>query len=217
METAAKKKGSLALGVIALVVVLVSTCLGNSAAVASSIASSIGQSLPTTAPSIGPSSTTRIPNHPVAGSKTRAEVFLGVSLKSIERSEQNPINSSRIYDALDGAALECTVAPNRVAIPHGHTRVYRAVSEAEYQDILKTGQLRQGPNSMEGKWFADTIDGVKLHGDALEGAGKYRIIEVDIPDNLPSLHLDPNLDLRGPARYLDGIDLPNLKPRIFGG
>ncbi len=108
-------------------------------------------------------------------------------------------------------------APKRIPVPEGHTRVYRAVSEAEYQDILKTGQLRQGPNSMMGKWFADTPEGVRLHGDALEGAGKYRIIEVDIPDNLPSLHFDPNLDLRGPARYLDAEDLINLKPRLFGG
>lgn len=115
------------------------------------------------------------------------------------------------------ACGDLLLAPSRVAVPHGHSRVYRAVSEAEYQDILRTGQLRQGPNSMEGKWFADTMDGVRLHGDALEGAGKYRIIEVDIPNNLPSLHLDPNLDLRGPARYLDGTDLPNLKPRPFGG
>jgi hypothetical protein len=95
--------------------------------------------------------------------------------------------------------------------------VYRAVSEAEYQDIIKSGKLRQGPNSMEGKWFADSPAGAKLHGDALEGPGKYRIIEVDIPDNLPSLHLDPNLDLRGPARYLDNSDLPGLSPRPHGG
>ena len=55
-------------------------------------------------------------------------------------------------------------APNKLPIPQGHTRVYRAVSEAEYQDVLRTGQLRQGPNSMEGKWFADSLEGAQAHG-----------------------------------------------------
>ena len=53
--------------------------------------------------------------------------------------------------------------------------------------------------------------------DAFEGPEKYRIIEVDIPDTLPNLHLDPNLDLRGPARYLDGCDLPGVTPRPHEG
>ena len=111
------------------------------------------------------------------------------------------------------AAGDLLVAPKRMAVPEGHTRVYRAVSEAEYQDILKHGGLRQGPNSLEGKWFADSLEGARLHGDALEGAGKYRIIEVDVPDNAPSLFRQPNLDGRGPARYLDLDDLNNIIPR----
>ncbi len=30
------------------------------------------------------------------------------------------------------------------AVPQGYTRIYRAVSQAEYQDILKSGVLRPG-------------------------------------------------------------------------
>jgi hypothetical protein len=101
-------------------------------------------------------------------------------------------------------------------IPQGHSRVYRAVSEAEYQDILQTGRLRQGPNSLEGKWFADSVEGAGLHGDALQGPGKYRIIEVDVPDNAPSLFRQPNLDGRGPARYLHLDDLNDVTPRPLG-
>jgi hypothetical protein len=101
-------------------------------------------------------------------------------------------------------------------IPQGHSRVYRAVSEAEYHDILQTGRLRQGPNSLEGKWFGDTIEGARLHGDALQGPGKYRIIEVDVPDNAPSLFRQPNLDGRGPARYLHLDDLNDVIPRPLG-
>lgn len=99
------------------------------------------------------------------------------------------------------------------AVRQGHTRVYRAVSEAEYQDILKSGQLRQGPNSLEGKWFADSLEGARLHGDDLFPNGDFRLIEVDIPDSASSLYKHPDLDGFGPARYLDNSDLPNLSPR----
>ncbi len=43
--------------------------------------------------------------------------------------------------------------------------------------------------------------------------GKFRLIEVDIPDNSPSLFRLPNLDGRGPARYLHKNDLQRLRPR----
>jgi hypothetical protein len=129
MNTAAKKKNSLASGFFATMLVLVSTLFINSAAIASSvvqnrfdaIASSAGPSLSTIAPSIEPTTLTTPSTHGVEGPKTRAEIFLGVSLKSIERSEPNPVNSSRIYDALEAVALECLVAPKGGA--HGQTKL----------------------------------------------------------------------------------------------
>lgn len=108
-----------------------------------------------------------------------------------------------------GAEAVPTAAP----IPEGSTRVYRAVSEAEYQDVLATGRLRQGPNSLEGKWFADSLEGAEAHGKGLVPYGNFRLVEVDVPNNAPSLHLDPNLDGRGPARFLHNDDLPTLVPR----
>jgi hypothetical protein len=101
--------------------------------------------------------------------------------------------------------------------PVNTTRVYRAVSEAEYQSILKTGKFTQGPNSLEGKWFSGSLEGAKLHGNALHGVGNYRIIEADVPRNAPSLFWQPNLDGRGPARYLDMEDLKDVNPRIGRG
>lgn len=100
METAAKKKSSLALGVIASMIAWVSTCLLSSAAIASSAT---------------PTLTTNAPTATHVALKTRAEIFLGVSLKSVERSELSPVNATRYYDALEGVALECTVAPSRGA------------------------------------------------------------------------------------------------------
>ena len=67
----------------------------------------------------------------------------------------------------------------------------------------------------QGKWFADSAEGARLHGDALQGSGNFRIIEVDIPNNAPSLSTRTNLDGRGPARYLHNDDLPTLIPRPF--
>jgi hypothetical protein len=98
-------------------------------------------------------------------------------------------------------------------LPQGHTRVYRAVSELEYQDILRTGRFRSAPNSLEGKWFADSIEGAKAHAEALFPDGNYHLIEADVPDNAPSLFRHPNLDNRGPARFLHVEDLSEVVPR----
>jgi hypothetical protein len=98
-------------------------------------------------------------------------------------------------------------------IPEGHTRVFRAVSEDEYQDIISHRQFREGPNSLEGKWFADSLDGAIDHGFALFPNGRFRLIEVDIPNDTPSLFRQPNLDGRGPARFVHNDDLPALSPR----
>ncbi len=98
-------------------------------------------------------------------------------------------------------------------VQQGYSRVYRAVSEAEYQDILKTGQFRSGLNSLEGKWFADSVEGAQAHGKALFSKGKFRLIEADVPDNAPSLFRQPNLDGRGPARYIHCDDLNGVTPR----
>lgn len=106
-------------------------------------------------------------------------------------------------------------APNSVPVPDGHTRVYRAVSEAEYQDVLSSGVLRQGPNTMEGKWFADSLEGAKDNGNGLFPDGNFRLIEVDVPDNAASLFKLENLDGHGPARFLHNLDLPPLLPRAL--
>jgi len=101
--------------------------------------------------------------------------------------------------------------------PSGFTTAYRAVSQAEYDDALATGSFNQGPNSLEGKWFADSYDNALLHGDALEGPGNYKILEADLPNNAPSLFKLQNLDGRGPATYIHLDDLQGVTPRPYGG
>jgi len=74
--------------------------------------------------------------------------------------------------------------------------------------------MRQGPNSTEGKWFADSFEGAVAHGEALTAGGSYRVIEADVSDDAPSLYRLPNLDGRGPARYLAVEDLVDVVPRL---
>ena len=95
----------------------------------------------------------------------------------------------------------------------GYTRAYRAVSLQEYADILITGKFRVGPSSMEGKWFADTLEGALGHGQALYPGGDFKLIEADLPDDAPSLFKEPNIDGKGPGRYLAIEDLGNVVPR----
>jgi hypothetical protein len=84
----------------------------------------------------------------------------------------------------------------------GFTRAFRAVGEEEYEDILATGEFRPGPNSLEGKWFADSLEGAKAHGNVLYPDGNFRLVEADLPNDARSLFRLPNLDGKGPARYL---------------
>ena len=96
MESAAKKKNSLAMGVVASMIVWASALLFSSAANASS-ASHVGQ-------------------------KSRAEVSGPFTAKSIEHLAASPVNATRYYDALEEDALECTVAPSRTVVTRPSAR-----------------------------------------------------------------------------------------------
>ncbi len=66
---------------------------------------------------------------------------------------------------------------------------------------------------MEGKWFADSFEGVLKHAASLYPDTKHHIVAADIPDDLlVRLHRSPNLDLFGPATYLEEDDLVGIVP-----
>jgi hypothetical protein len=125
MKTAAKKRNSRASGVIALMLVLASALVFASSATASS------------ASHLGP--------------KTRAEVSGPFSLKSIERSERNPINSSRIYDSLDEVALECTVAPKGAAdkLTGSALKSFRSLEQRVAEHTKKLADYRANPDAFD--------------------------------------------------------------------
>jgi hypothetical protein len=84
----------------------------------------------------------------------------------------------------------------------GTTTLYRAVSEAEALSVRSTGAFSAGPNSLGGKWFAESLEHAKQWGDLLNGKGASRILEVVLPKSVADkLMRMERLDGIGPARY----------------
>ncbi len=102
-----------------------------------------------------------------------------------------------------------------MATDSAYERVYRAVSEEEYQQILTTGTFEVVPQGCEGKHFADTPEGARRFGEALFGIGRFQIIEAEVPAEAPSLYRWANLDGFGPARFLHMDDLVEVRPRPY--
>ena len=87
------------------------------------------------------------------------------------------------------------------------------MSQSEYEDLRLSAQFRSGPGTMEGKWFADSYEGVRCHAEAHYPDGDCYIVAADIPEALLSrLFRSANLDGFGPATYLDPSDLKGITP-----
>lgn len=84
----------------------------------------------------------------------------------------------------------------------GTTTLFRAVSEAEYQQLMQTGRFAARPNSLGGKFFAESAADAARWGDVLRGAGNYRIISAELPTSAADqLMRWVRLDGIGPARF----------------
>jgi hypothetical protein len=96
----------------------------------------------------------------------------------------------------------------------GTTRLYRAVSHAEFGELMKTGKFAAGPNSLGGKFFAESAEHAAQWGERLQGAGNYRIITVDVPTSAAGQFMRwVKLDAIGPARY---AELEQLGSAVIG-
>lgn len=82
------------------------------------------------------------------------------------------------------------------------TTLYRAVGAAEAASIRETGRFSVGPNSLYGKWMAESAAHAREWGDKMYGPGTTTLMEVRLPksaaDQLMRLE---RLDGIGPARY----------------
>jgi hypothetical protein len=94
--------------------------------------------------------------------------------------------------------------------------LYRAVSEAEWQQLMRTGKFEAVPSSLEGKFFAESAEDAAQWGEMLEGASHYRIVEVNLPTSVAnSLLRWEKLDGIGPARYGELYQLYDAVVRPF--
>jgi hypothetical protein len=86
-----------------------------------------------------------------------------------------------------------------------NVRLYRAISDAEYQQIIKTGKFETGPSSMGGKFFAERASDAAKWGDYFYGpGGNYRIIEIELRGSVANNFMRwERLDGIGPARYAE--------------
>jgi hypothetical protein len=89
-------------------------------------------------------------------------------------------------------------------------RLYRVVSWEEVVDIRQCGTLRQGPNSLEGKWFAERFSHAEAWGRSLYPAGTtgLHVIDVDVADDIANRWFRWDmLDTIGPGRYAEAGEL----------
>lgn len=153
----------------------------------------------------------------IAGLQTSARSFASV----LGQRAKTPSSQARLIESVGGnaATLEearethegfVTAAIGVIAggglggntAARGTTTLYRAVSEAEAASIGATGRFTAGPNSLGGKWFAETLENAKRWGDLLNGKGTSKLLEVKLPKSAgDQLMRMERLDGIGPARY----------------
>ena len=94
--------------------------------------------------------------------------------------------------------------------------LYRAVSEGEFQQLMRTRKFEAVPSSLEGKFFAESAEDAAQWGEMLEGASHYRIVEVEfftsVAENLLRWE---KLDGIGPARYGELHQLQDAVVRLW--
>lgn len=85
---------------------------------------------------------------------------------------------------------------------------YRVVSSAEFADIQSTGQLRQGPNSAEGKHLTGSVEEAMCFAGKLYPGGNFRIVEVGVSEAVARrFFLIGRLDACGRAWFAELEDL----------
>ena len=94
-------------------------------------------------------------------------------------------------------------------------KLYPAVGEDEYAQLMKTGTFQIVEQSVEGKYFAESIKHAVQWGNILFGLRQFRIVEVELPTTLANnFYRWERLDNIGPARYAEIDKLVSADVRI---
>ncbi len=99
----------------------------------------------------------------------------------------------------------------------GTTKLYRSMSQAEYDSVIKNQKFVPYDLAMEDKWFATTQENATKWGDIFYPDGNYRIIEVEVDTNsLNKMYHVDYLDNIGPA-YCSPLDILEESIRSIKG
>lgn len=104
----------------------------------------------------------------------------GVANAKVASGTQNLLGTAYLGDdvvnwlTLQGKSARSTTGPPGSPVAAKNTKLYRSVGEAELKQIKQTGKFEAGPNSLGGKFFAESVDDAKKWGDAF---GNSRIVE----------------------------------------
>jgi len=95
------------------------------------------------------------------------------------------------------------------------TKLYRAVSVEEYNQILSTGKF-EVKGGAEGKYFAESPTDASTWGSKMMGTGNFRIIEAEFPSDASNqFYRWDRLDGIGPARFGEMNQLKDAKIKPF--
>ena len=105
---------------------------------------------------------------------------------------------------------ETAEAVQRAAEGAENTKLYRVMSDAEYQSIINNrGKFSNYDRAMEEKWFTTSPEDAAKWAEKFYPSGQYRMIEIEIPtDSLNQMYQVGKLDGIGPA-YSGGINFLN--------
>jgi len=155
-----------------------------------------------------------------AGIRLRKALFDAFTIRARERGLQNQLILAGL-NAVLGVSIAASVARPGLAATisastarGASTTLYRAVSEVEFHQVMKTGRFAVAPNTLEGKFFAETVSDAAKWGERLQGRGNFRIVEVKVPTTTADqLMRWERLDGIGPARYAELDQLTGVTVR----
>jgi hypothetical protein len=129
---------------------------------------------------------------------------LGRAVRLAEAAEVRAVRVSTAAVAEETARVGIRGRAGISAGSEATTVLYRAVSEAEYLELMRTGRFAHGPNSLGGKFFAESAGDAAKWGKALLGHGNFRIISAELRSSVADqLMRWERLDAIGPARYAE--------------
>lgn len=97
--------------------------------------------------------------------------------------------------------------------------LFRTMSKTEADQLKATGKFQAGVNSLEGKWFATTVDDAKTWDKLMNSNIKSEISKVNVPTDIAkTLQVNPSLDGVGPGVYAlpDQINVPAVTIEFLG-